>query len=313
MSEQATAPSIQDSPADAGAPGVLSIITVTYNSRHEIGPCIESLPTDIFGVPVEIVVVDNASSDGTLEYVRSHYPQVTAISSGANPGFGAANNTAFRLSTGEFVLFLNPDTESNRLSLSHCLRRLQTEPGIGMISPKLVLANGRMDLACRRAVPTMWDGVTRSTGLYKIFPRVRWFSGYNLTYLPENATYPVGAVNGAFMMMRRTDFMRLGGFDERFFMYGEDLDLCLRCSKAGLKVIYDGRYAIVHLKGRSSRQVHKTMSKALFAGTKQFYLKHFNPANSPLIRWKYDVLFGLWQTVAAVTAMLSGKKTARPP
>jgi len=305
---------------DAGgntAPGiardVLSIVIVTYNSRQEIAACLDSLPPELFGLPVEVILVDNASSDGTLDFVRASYPRVTAFSTGGNPGFGAANNIGVHRSTGEYLLFLNPDTQMNRTSLEHCLRRLQTEPEIGIISPKLVLANGEMDLACRRSVPTAWDGLTRSTGLSRLFPRVKWCAGYNLTYLPENDTYPVGAVNGAFMMMRRRLFTRIGGFDEQFFMYGEDLDICLRCSQAGFKVIYDGRHSVIHLKGCSSRKLHKAMSKALFAGTKQFYLKHFNPKNSRFVRWKYGALFGIWRATAAITAAVKGHKAARPP
>ena len=293
-------------------PGVLSIITVTYNSRHEIAACIESLPLELLGCAVEVILVDNASSDGTLEFVRAYYPRVASFSAGANLGFGAANNIGVRQSMGEYLLFLNPDTQSTREALEHCLRRLQTEPGIGIISPKLVLANGEMDLACRRSVPTVWDGVTRSTGLSRLFPHVKWCAGYNLTYLQDGETYQVGAVNGAFMMMRSSLFARIGAFDERFFMYGEDLDLCLRCSKEGFKVIYDGQYSVTHLKGSSSRKAYKTMSKALFIGTKQFYLKHFNPGNSRIVRWKYDALFGIWRAVAGVAAAIKGHKAARP-
>src|SRR5439155_93735 len=121
-------------------------------------------------------------------------------------------------------------------------------------------------------------------------------------YLPEDETYPVGAVNGAFIMTSRRVLTRIGVFDEQFFMYGDDLDLCLRCNLGGFRVVYDGRYAITHLKGRSSSKEYRTMSKALFTGTKQFYLKHFNPTNSPLVRWKYDILFGLWRSLAWLLA-----------
>ena len=95
-------------------------------------------------------------------------------------------------------------------------------------------------------------------------------------------------------------------------MYGDDLDLCLRCSQKGFKVVYDGRYSVIHLKGCSSSKNYKVMSKALFAGTKQFYLKHFNPKGSRLVRWKYEVLFWLWRTAASIFAALTGHKAARP-
>lgn len=303
MSDQLTSPT----PA-----AILTVITVTYNSRGEVGPCIESIPRELSGRPVEAIIVDNASMDGTLEFIRAKYPDVACYPAGGNLGFGTANNFGVRRSTGEFVLFLNPDARVNREALEHCLRRLESEADIGIISPKLVLANGEMDLACRRAVPTVWDGVTRSTGLSRMFPSVKWCAGYNLTYLPDDETYQVGAVNGAFMMMRSSLFRRIGAFDERFFMYGEDLDLCLRCSKEGFKVVYDGRYSVIHLKGSSSRKVYQTMSKALFTGTKQFYLKHFNPRNSLIVRWKYDALFWLWGKFSSTIGAIKGHKAARP-
>ena len=308
MSDQLTSPI----PASSAVPAILTIITVTYNSRGEVGPCIESLPRELLGRPVEAIIVDNASMDGTLEFIHAKYPHVCAYPAGGNLGFGTANNFGVRRSTGEYVLFLNPDARVNAEALEHCLRRLKEEADIGIISPKLVLASGEMDLACRRAVPTVWDGVTRSTGLSRMFPHVKWCAGYNLTYLPDDETYAVGAVNGAFMMMRSSLFKRIGAFDERFFMYGEDLDLCLRCSKEGFKVVYDGRYSVIHLKGSSSRKVYRKMSKALFTGTKQFYLKHFNPHNSLIVRWKYDALFWLWSVFSSTVGAIRGHKAARP-
>jgi GT2 family glycosyltransferase len=305
-------PLISPAAGEGTTVAILTIITVTYNSRGEVGPCLESLPRELLGRPVEAIVVDNASMDGTLEFVRSKYPHVICYPAGGNLGFGTANNFGVRRSSGDFLLFLNPDARVNAEALEHCVRRLQTEADIGIISPKLVLANGEMDLACRRAVPTVWDGVTRSTGLSRMFPNVKWCAGYNLTYLPDDETYQVGAVNGAFMMMPSQLFKRIGAFDERFFMYGEDLDLCLRCSKEGYKVVYDGRYSVIHLKGSSSRKVYRTMSKALFTGTKQFYLKHFNPHNSLIVRWKYDALFWLWGAFSATIGAIRGHKAARP-
>jgi hypothetical protein len=133
-----------------------------------------------------------------------------------------------------------------------------------------------------------------------------------LTYLPDNESYEVGSVNGAFMMCPRSALLRFGVFDEQFFMYGDDLDLCYRCKKAGYKVIYDGRVKMIHLKGMSSAKASDKMSRAVFSATRQFYLKHFNPHNSVFIKWKYDVLFGAWQLLALVKARVTGYKKARP-
>ncbi len=291
---------------------LLSIVIVTYQSRAEIGACLESIPQELCGEPVEVIVVDNDSKDGTLQAIREAYPGVNASSSGANLGFGRANNLGISYARGRFVLFLNPDTILNRNALEGCLQRLMSESDIGIISPKLLLETGEMDLACRRSVPTVWDGFMRASGLARIFPRVRLCAGYNLTYLPENETYSVGAVNGAFMMIPRRVLDEIGPFDEKFFMYGEDLDLCHRCSLAGYKVIYDGRYAVIHLKGRSSSKDYRVMSQQVFVGTKQFYLKHFNRDSSRWVRWKYVSLFWLWSTYAMIAGSLTRHKGARP-
>ena len=291
---------------------VLSVIIVTYKSRHEIDDCLESIPIHVRQGPVEVIVVDNNSGDGLVEHVRDRYPEVILLAMPENLGFGKANNVGYARCTGDYVLFLNPDTISSRSVLEHCLDRLEADPQIGILSPRLVMANGEMDLACRRSIPTVWDGFSRAIGLAARFPRNRWFAGYNLTYLPDNESYEVGAVNGAFMMCPRAALLRFGAFDEQIFMYGDDLDLCYRCRKAGYKVVFDGRRAIIHLKGVSSSKESEKMARQVFVGTKQFYLKHFNPHNSFWVRWKYSALFGLWEFVALAKAKRRGYNKARP-
>jgi N-acetylglucosaminyl-diphospho-decaprenol L-rhamnosyltransferase len=290
----------------------LSVIVVTYKSRGEIDDCLGSIPAQLRQGPVDILVVDNASGDGLAEYVRGQYPHVTVFGATENLGFGKANNIGYERSAGNYVLFLNPDTISNRTALEGCLERLEADPAIGIISPKLMMANGEMDLACRRSIPTVWDGFSRAMGLAARYPRSRWFAGYNLTYLPEEETYEVGAVNGAFMMCPRSALMRFGVFDEQIFMYGDDLDLCYRCRRAGYKVVYDGRYRITHLKGVSSSKESEKMARQVFIGTRQFYLKHFNPHDSVWVRIRYRMLFGLWQFLALARAKRRGYNKARP-
>lgn len=304
---------MNDSREETGAArACLSIIIVTYNSTGEIGPCLESIPGTVSEGRVEVIVVDNQSSDHTGDAVRRDFPAVKVIDAGGNLGFSKANNLGFDAATGDHILFLNPDTILNRAALDHCLARLGADPKIGIISPRLVLASGKLDLACRRSIPTSWDGFTRASGLSRRFPNIAFLSGYNLTYLPEGGTYPVGAVNGAFMLMPRRVLTRIGLFDEQFFMYGEDLDLCLRCTRAGYKVIYDGRESIIHLKGQSSSKSASVMSEAVFTSTKIFYLKHFNVGNSALVKLKFDLLFALWARVNRLRARLSGHRRAQP-
>ena len=293
-------------------PPLLSIIIVAYQSRDEIGPCLTSLPREIAGGTVEVIVVDNSPGDGTAEIVHRDFPRVRYFASGSNLGFGRANNLGYRQASGEHVLFLNPDTVSNADALEHCLRRLQTEPDIGLISPKLVQRDGSMDLACRRSIPTLWDGFCRATGLAAAFPRTARFAGYNLTHLPEDGTYDVGAINGAFMMTRREVLGRVGLFDETFFMYGDDLDLCIRIARAGYRIVYDGRVQIIHLKGMSVARDYERMARAIFDANRDVYLKHFNPRGSTLVRWKYQLTFGAWKLMALVVARLSRYRRVKP-
>jgi N-acetylglucosaminyl-diphospho-decaprenol L-rhamnosyltransferase len=298
---------------------LLSVIIVAYQSRDEIGPCLASIPGCLLEGGVELIVVDNSrDADGTGAAIRAARPDVQYVVPAENLGFGRANNLGYARSRGACVLFLNPDTICNDAALTHCVGRVQNEPDIGMISPQLVLADGAMDLACRRSIPTLWDGFCRASGLAAAFPRTRFFSGYNLSHLSREGTHVVGAINGAFMLGRRDVFERVATpasptvFDEAFFMYGDDLDLCIRVARAGWRIVYDGRVRITHLKGLSVAKDYDRMARAIFDANRDVYLKHFNPGQSALVRWKYRTAFGLWKGVALLRARLRGHRRVRP-
>ncbi len=291
---------------------ILSVIIVTFKSENEIEQCINSIPRFINGRPVEIIVVENCSGDRTPEIVIGKFPNVRFIPLESNLGFGKANNIGYEFCQGEFILFLNPDTISNEVVYTHCISRLTAEANIGVISPKLVMLDGEMDLACRRSIPTVWDGFCRALGISSILSGVPIFTGYNLTHLPPNETYDVGSVNGAFMLCPHSVLLRVGVFDEQFFMYGDDLDLNYRIKKAGYRVVYDGRVEMIHIKGVSSSKDANNMAKAVFNSTKQFYLKHFNPHNSIFVSAKYGILFYLWERLSKFKAIFSGYRKARP-
>jgi N-acetylglucosaminyl-diphospho-decaprenol L-rhamnosyltransferase len=294
----------------------ISVIIVCYKSREEIGPCLASLPKVVAGHPVTVTVVDNYSADGIGNIIPDKFPWVNYVNPLENLGFGRANNLGYAQSGGEYVLFLNPDTVVNVHALEHCLGRLKVDETIGLISPQLVLADGSMDQACRRSIPTLWDGFCRASGLAGIFSNTPLFSGYNLTHLPVDGTYEVGAINGAFMLAPRQVIEKIAPdgkiFDEAFFMYGDDLDLCIRVARAGWKIIYEGRVSIIHLKGTSVAKDFETMSQAIFDANRDVYLKHFNPGNSTLIRWKYEVTFGAWKWISLLRARLRGHRRVKP-
>ena len=298
---------------------LLSVIIVAFRSRDEISACVGSLPTEFVGPnggPVEIVVVDNSPGDGADRVIAERFPHVDYVPAPENLGFGRANNRGYARTTGEFVLFLNPDTVCRAAALEHCVARLRADAGIGLISPRLALADGSMDLACRRSIPTLWDGFCRASGLAGAFPRQALFAGYNLTHLPVDGTYDVGAINGAFMLAPRRVLEAVAPdgkvFDERFFMYGDDLDLCIRVARAGYRIVYDGRVQITHLKGMSVARDFERMSRAIFDANRDVYLKHFNPRQSTLVRWKYIAAFGAWKWVARMKARLRGYRRVKP-
>jgi len=205
---------------------------------------------------------------------------------------------------------------SNEPALLHCLAQLRSEDRIGLISPRLDLVDGSMDLACRRSIPTLWDGFCRASGLATAFPRTPLFSGYNLTHLSADGVHEVGAINGGFMLAPRRVLARVAPdgvvFDAGFFMYGDDLDLCIRIVQAGWKIVYDGRVRITHLKGVSVARDFDRMSQAIFDANRDVYLKHFNPRGSSFVRWKYQLAFGAWKRVAGLKARWRGHRQVRP-
>lgn len=300
----------------AASTPLLSVIIVAYRSRDELPACLASIPRQLAGRPVEIVVVDNSrDADGTAAWLTQHFPWVDCVVPDVNLGFGRANNVGYSRTTGECVLFLNPDTIVNEAALAHCAQRVLAEPAIGLISPRLELADGTMDLACRRSVPSLWDGFCRATGLAAAFPRTAVFAGYNLTHLPPDGTYDVGMINGAFMLGRRAFLTEIAGpdgavFDERFFMYGDDIDLCIRVAQAGRRIVYDGRVRITHLKGVSVAKEYESMSAAIFDANRDVFLKHFG--HSAFARWKWRFAFGAWKFAARLRAGLRGHRRVQP-
>lgn len=297
-------------------PPLLSIIIVAYRSRAELPACLASLPRELCGRRVEVVVVDNSrNADGTGDWVKADFPWVDYVYPGENLGFGRANNIGFRRTTGDCVLFLNPDTIANDTALTHCVDRVLAEPDLGLISPRLELADGSMDLACRRSVPSLWDGFCRASGLAAAFPRTALFAGYNLTHLPAEGAYDVGMINGAFMLGRREVLAAVAGpdeavFDEQFFMYGDDIDLCIRMGRAGRRIGYDGRVRITHLKGVSVAKEFEAMSAAIFDANRDVYLQHFGATG--FARWKWRLTFGAWKALARWRARRRGARRVQP-
>ena len=290
----------------------LDVIIVSYNTRADLLRCLESVFASTWSGTLKVFVVDNGSVDGSVEAVKGQFPQVRLMASNENLGFARANNLAIKESTADYVLLLNPDTVVDANSFTSSADYLARHPDAGMLSCKLVVADGSLDLACRRSFPTAWDGFCRASGLSRWFPRSRLTARYNLTFLSEDETYPVDAVNGAYMFCTRQAVDAVGPMDADYFMYAEDMDWCYRFWQAGYQVVYHPGTTTLHLKGKSSSARSAKMIRAMFQSNLLFCQKHYFAQHGRL--WRLAVTAGLktWELVALSRNYFRTVKTARP-
>jgi GT2 family glycosyltransferase len=231
----------------------LSVIIVSYNTCQLLDECLASLlEADQPHAGTEIVVVDNASSDGSQAMVREKYPQVRLLVAEENKGFSAANNMGAAVTQGSNLLLLNSDTRLSRQALVQPLQYLQDHPEVGAITVRLVYPNGQRDPDNHRGFPTPWNALCHFSGLSRLFPHKPRFNGYFHSYADFNHTHAVEVIAGSFMMMPRDLVDQLGGWDETYFFYGEDIDLCYRIHDAGYEIIYYPHVEVLHYKGASS-------------------------------------------------------------
>lgn len=260
----------------------LSISIVSYNSAAYLPGCLDSLLGERGQVDLEIFVVDNGSRDDSIRVVREQYPQVHLIESDRNLGYGAANNRALGQASGEFLLVLNPDTVIPPGALRTLLAMMATRANVGMIGPKLRRADGTLDLSCRRRFPNRLDFYSHLLGLDQLFPRSRVLARYALTFLDPDAPGEVDCLSGAFILLRREVFEQIGGFDEDFFMFGEDLDWTYRTKLAGWIVYYYPAVEVLHYQGVSTRK-EPDRTVEFHRATLQLYDKYYAPTTSPVL------------------------------
>ncbi len=306
MATDAKTAQLMDSP-----PLELSIVVVTHNVQALLRSCLESIYTSDFADHCEVFVVDNGT-DESLAMVASEFPRAKRILGSPHIGFAAGNNLALAQARGRYLLLLNPDTELPPTALSHLHAVMEAHPRWGVVGPKLVRADGSLDLACRRSFPTPWNALMKACGLARRFPRSQITAGYNLTYLDPDACYPIDAVVGAFMFIRREALVAAGPLDDTFFMYGEDLDLCFRVKQAGWQVWYWPGVAVRHLKGESSRQRPGRMTFEFFRSMHVFYAKHQAPHNPAVLN--ACVVVAIWLfCAAALIRVRTRRDTQRAP
>ncbi len=252
----------------------ISVIIVNYNVKHFLLQCLRSVEHALKELSGEIIVVDNDSNDDSVAYLQPLFPSVKFIGLRKNVGFGRANNIALDGASGEFVLFLNPDTLIEEHTFSTLLAYMREHSEVGECWCKVLNPDGTLQLACRRSFPTPWVAFAKVFGLQRIFPRARALARYNQSYLDEDATYYVDAISGSFMFVRRDALKHIGGFDPDFFMYGEDLDFCYRLHKAGWKIAYVHTTKIIHYKGESTRRSSINSVRVFYQAMRQYAAKH---------------------------------------
>ncbi len=261
----------------------LSVIIVNYNVRSFLENALVSIEKALQGrlgtgkqIAGEIIVVDNASDDGSVELVRKKFPGVQLIVEKENLGFARANNIALAQSRGRYLLLINPDTIVQENTFAVLIDFFEARPDVGAAGCKILNPDGSLQLACRRSFPSPWVSFTKTIGLSAVFPRSRLFGRYNLTYLDPDEIHEVDALSGSFMMVRREVYERVGGLDESFFMYGEDLDWCYRIQQAGWKIYYVPSTQIIHYKGESAKRSEIDDVKTFYHAMHLFVQKHLS-------------------------------------
>lgn len=256
----------------------LSIIIVSYNVKYYLTQCLTSIWRSD-EKDIEVFVVDNASKDDTLCYLRDHfpctdYPQLHLIESKKNLGFGKANNLALKQTQGDYILFLNPDTLLTEHTLSDCLAFAATHPQLGALGVRMLKDAGGFAFESRRGLPTPWVAFCKMTGLATLFPTSRLFGKYYMRNQNEYQPQEIEVVSGAFMMLSRQAAIQTRGFDEQFFMYGEDIDLSYRILKAGYKNYYIPT-EILHYKGESTQKNSFRYVHVFYEAMLIFFHKHY--------------------------------------
>lgn len=294
----------------------LSVVIASFNSWQCLPHCLRSIQSHAGPICYEVVVVDNASSDGSAHNLASLFPNVRCLKNRQNIGFSRACNQGIKASSGEFILLLNPDCYLVSGTLAGAVAYLRAREEIGVLGGKVLNEDGTLQLACRRSIPTLRSAFFRFAGLSRLFPRSRALAAYNVTYADENQITDVEAVSGAFLMIRRGLVERIGSLDERFFMFGEDLDICLRAARDGKRVVYWPGVVVKHLKGQSIRSRPYASLYHFYNAMWLFYQKHYYREST---WWENCATFaGIWTVGLArlawsgLTGPLSPSKRSGP-
>jgi O-antigen biosynthesis protein len=253
----------------------LTIIVVSWNVAADLRECLESICLAAQPpLKMEIIVVDNASSDGTVDMLRTQFPTVRVIANGENVGFSAANNQGMALAQGRYILCLNPDTLVRKDTVRTCLEYMESHPDVGLLGCKIVYPDGTIQYESARNFPTLMDTFVDSLYLHMLFPRNRVFGHHLMTYWDHLDSRDVPCIAGAFMLFRRQVLDQVGPFDAAIPMYLDDIDLCYRVTLAKWRTYYLASTEIVHKGGRSEASTGRDRGPVNAAARYVFFLKH---------------------------------------
>jgi GT2 family glycosyltransferase len=264
----------------------LSVVIVNYNVKYFLEQCLLSVQKAVHkaraekGWETEIWVVDNASVDGSVEMVKSKFPEVKVVANNDNVGFSKANNQAIRATEAEYVLLLNPDTLVEDDTFWKTVDYMDSHANCGGLGVRMLDGGGHFLPESKRGLPTPWVAFYKIFGLSALFPKSKRFGKYHLKYLPENEINEVDVLSGAFMLLRKSTLDKVGFLDEDFFMYGEDIDLSFRIQKGGFKNVYFPETTIIHYKGESTRKRSANYVFVFYKAMVIFARKHFSQGSA---------------------------------
>jgi len=285
----------------------LSIIIVSYNVKYFLEQCLCSVQKAIEHLNAEVWVVDNASFDNSIVYLQPMFPWVKFIANVKNIGFAKANNQVLFQCRGKYVLFLNPDTLLAEDSLIKCIAFMEKNKEAGALGIRMIDGSGSFLPESKRSFPSPLTSFYKLAGLSALFPASKIFSRYSLTYLDEYKNHEVDVLSGAFMLAKKNMLVELKGFDEDFFMYGEDIDLSYRIQKLGFKNYYFSESTIIHFKGESSRKGSLKYVKMFYQAMSTFVKKHYAGRSTQVLT--FFIRKAIWIRAGVSAIIRVGLKT----
>ena len=283
----------------------LSVVILSFNTKELLRECLKSIFVSAGvdtktprGCSLEIIVADNASGDESAGMVREEFKDVSLIANSENVGYAKGNNQGVNIAEGRYILFLNADTVVYKDTLKTMVAFMDEHKDVGAATCRVELPNGKLDDSCHRGFPTPWRSFSYFAGFSKLFPKVAFFAGYNLTHLDITTIHEIDSCSGAFMIVRREAGEEVGWWDEDFFWYGDDLDFCYRLKEKGWKVYFVPTVKILHYKGVSGgiKEISKHLTvatretviratNARFDAMRKFYKKHYINKYPAIITW----------------------------